>query len=921
VSLHGRDVEAATVDGVLRSAHAGASAQLVIVGEAGIGKTALITAAAERAADDGMHVLHGRAAVHERSVPFGPVIDALDEQASRMNPARLAAAEPELAGVLPSAADRGGIAGGEPGPGERFRYHRALRAFVEILARERPLALLLDDVQWADEASLEWILHLARRPPDAPCALIVAARQSEAASRVLGALRGAGEHIALAPLDRGAALATLRDVHGLAGDELQARIVDDAGGNPLFLLELARAARRSEDGLPATIAAAVAREVTELPPERRRMLQAAAVVGDPFDAALASAAAGLTPETGLELLDDLAEADLIRPHGGATFAFRHPLLRRGVYDGAPPGWRQRAHERAAHLLAERGASASRRAYHVECFAQMGDEEAVAVLEAAAAEDVGCSPASAARWYEAALRLLTDTARDRCSELLLPFGDALAAAGRLPEALDVFDRALAAGPPEGRAAVVLRAAGVERLLSRNEAARRRLLDAVESETGSVRADLELELGAAAFALGDVEATVRHIRASAEHSPTDDLAAIALADALDAFAGLWSRQPDRSLMERAEQRALALSDDVRFEPLMWIGLLSWSWERFGPAALILQRAVDGARRARRELGLPQLRSALALALVFDLHPEAALDSAQASEDGARLQNTPAQVGFAASTRAMALDLLGRPGEAVAAATESQEVLARSERTVYNSIATVVNLAILHEHDPERLLAKALPVLGEDRLRGRPTSLLRPLVEAALATGRRAEAVDWTERVASDVERMGSLPAACVRVACSRAELALDAAPWRAVELARQAVTLGAAATVRTDTTRARITLGRALASAGERDAAIAELERAILEASAGGAQRLVAEATRELRRLGARPSAAVRRSTGIGDGLSERERSIAELVAEGRSNKEVAAALFVSLKTVENNLSRIYVKLGIRSRTELARVLLR
>jgi DNA-binding CsgD family transcriptional regulator len=182
--------------------------------------------------------------------------------------------------------------------------------------------------------------------------------------------------------------------------------------------------------------------------------------------------------------------------------------------------------------------------------------------------------------------------------------------------------------------------------------------------------------------------------------------------------------------------------------------------------------------------------------------------------------------------------------------------------------LNLAIIHEHDPERLLAEVLLVLGEDlRLLGRPTSLLRPLVEAALATGRRAEAEEWTERVARDVERNGRLPAGTVRVACARAELALDEEPHRAAEIARAAVALGEA-----------------------------EAERA-------------AEHDSRALRVRAREE------------LSQRERSIAELVAEGRSNKEVAAALYVSPKTVENNLSRIYAKLGVRSRTELARALQR
>jgi DNA-binding CsgD family transcriptional regulator len=215
--------------------------------------------------------------------------------------------------------------------------------------------------------------------------------------------------------------------------------------------------------------------------------------------------------------------------------------------------------------------------------------------------------------------------------------------------------------------------------------------------------------------------------------------------------------------------------------------------------------------------------------------------------------------------------------------------------------------------------VPLVGDDlALLGRPTSLLRPLVDAALAAGRRADAELWTDHVDRYLETVGRPPAARVRVACARAALLIEAEPARAAEIAGEAVALGVAESVRTDTLRARLLLGRALAAADERDTAVAELEQALADARSAAAIRLASEAARELRRLGARP-AAVRGAAQTPEELSARERSIARLVAEGRSNKEVAAALFVSPKTVENNLSRIYAKLGVRSRTELAAAL--
>jgi DNA-binding NarL/FixJ family response regulator len=312
-------------------------------------------------------------------------------------------------------------------------------------------------------------------------------------------------------------------------------------------------------------------------------------------------------------------------------------------------------------------------------------------------------------------------------------------------------------------------------------------------------------------------------------------------------------------------------------------------------------------------------LALALLYDLEPRAALEHAEVAEEIARLQDARVKAGMAASVRSQVLDLLGRPAEAVAAAGESLRTLERAETTFLTTTANALSLTVIHEHDAERLLHEVLGLFG-DASDGvtRPTTPLRALVAAALATGRRAEAEAWIDAYAVRAEPMR---AGSVRVALARAELMLaDDEPARAAETARAAVERADALEVRLDAARARVVLGRALGAAGDRAGALVELERVVADAGAAGADRLSSEATRELRRLGARPTAAAQRAaSGSADELSERERAIAELVAEGRSNKEVAAALFLSGKTIENNLSRIYAKLGVRSRTELARAL--
>jgi predicted ATPase len=195
---------------------------------------------------------------------------------------------------------------------ERFRYHGALRGLLEPLAREQPVALLLDDLHWADEASLEFVLHLLRRVPRAACLLVFALRPRDRSERLLAAARATSgwEHLPLGPLSQAAAHALLAELPDAAVRE---RVVSDAAGNPLFLRELGRLARRSETALPATLTAAVGLDVAALEPTARALLEGAAVAGDPFDPELAAAAAGIGPDAAA--LDRLVAAGLIRATG------------------------------------------------------------------------------------------------------------------------------------------------------------------------------------------------------------------------------------------------------------------------------------------------------------------------------------------------------------------------------------------------------------------------------------------------------------------------------------------------------------------------------------------------------------------------------------------------------------------------------
>ena len=318
-------------------------------------------------------------------------------------------------------------------------------------------------------------------------------------------MRDGGVHLALGPLDDDAAFAVLEE---LPDRVLAARLVWEAGGNPLFLREMARAASAPGREIPPTIVAAIQQEAAGLPDRARELLAGAAVAGEPFELGLAALAAGLAEAEASPALDLLVGADLVRPSDdGRTFRFRHPVVARAVYDATPPARRLGAHERVAAELARRDASPVLRAHHVARFAAAGDEDAVVLLELAATEAVDTAPALAARWWGRAAELLGVQEPARRGRLLAARGRALAAAGRPEEALAVFDEARRLPGTAGAAAT---AARVERTLGRTVAARARLLEALDDAEGEDRAEIELELGFAAFMLGDLGAAVDHAR---------------------------------------------------------------------------------------------------------------------------------------------------------------------------------------------------------------------------------------------------------------------------------------------------------------------------------------------------------------------------------------------------------------------------
>jgi AAA ATPase domain len=234
---------ARAVDDVRR----GSRRVLAVLGEAGIGKSALLGAITERCAAAGMLVIEGRGMEHEREVPFGIAHEALIPHVVRLPASVVDTAAPGFRGMTPAEC---AIVHPTVGAAERFRHHRAGRALLEVLGRRRPFALLLDDVHWADETSVEFVLHLLRRPPDVAHLIAFTMRPVGPAARLLDAASGApgADQMALGRLSHDASVALLA---GVADPDVRERLAREGAGNPRFLCELARVADRSAGAVRA----------------------------------------------------------------------------------------------------------------------------------------------------------------------------------------------------------------------------------------------------------------------------------------------------------------------------------------------------------------------------------------------------------------------------------------------------------------------------------------------------------------------------------------------------------------------------------------------------------------------------------------------------------------------------------------------
>jgi len=952
--LVGRADELGSVDLALAELDRGEPAALALVGEPGIGKTRMLSELAARADERGHLVLSGAGSELESDVPFWVFVDALDEYLRGLDPALLGSLEDdvraELAQVFPAIP-----AHGSAGPGlqnERYRTHRAVRALLEGLAGTKPLVLVLDDFHWADSGSAELLGALLHRPPAAPVLVALAMRPRLVPERLSVALERALR----------AGTLTRVELEALSSDEARelfdgdganaAALYEESGGNPFYLEQLVRGLRRegastsspsatialAEVQVPPTVVAALVQELSALTEGARLVIQGASVAGDPFEPELAAAAAATSDSATMDALDELLAVDLVRPTDvPRRFRFRHPLVRRAVYESTPGGWRLGAHERTATALAERGAPVAARAHHVELSARPGDAAAVAILRQAGEESAQRAPATAARWFEGALRLVSaNVPPEERVELLLARAGSLSATGHFADSHEALLESIALAPTDAVALhvrLVAACAGVEQLLGLSQQARARLetaLDELADADSPEAVALQIELAVAALYRTDFDA----MRAWAERAVAgamsrQDRALTAAALAMQACAGALSGNAAvaQAQCEEAAQLVDRLTDVElarRLDALVYLMTAEGYLDRFEPSARHGQRAMKIGRATGQGDLFPVLFAMLGTALWIQGRVAQAVEVMDGAVEAARLVDSEFSLAFNLLNRAMTALAAGDFHGASACAEESTELASHLEPGPVSAWSAVALATVLLEAgDASRAADLMVASAGGEELRmiggGWRARCLELLARCYLAAGKRAEA-ERTADAAQACSDVVQLPMARAMAGLAAAALERDGGePASAAERALDAAAILEEAGDVFDAAGARLVAGRALTHAGEQDAAAVELERARAAYDSFGSVRYRAEAERELRKLGRR----IHRRTAHGTGddglasLTERERELARLVVDRKTNPQIAAELFLSQKTVETHLRNIFRKVGVANRVELAR----
>jgi DNA-binding CsgD family transcriptional regulator/tetratricopeptide (TPR) repeat protein len=866
--LRGRTRESRTIDELLGDARAGVSGALVILGEPGIGKTALLDHAA--AADD-LQVLRTTGIEAEAELPFASLHLLFRSALGHLDriPERQAAAL------------RGAFGLGPAGAGDRFLIGLAVLSLLAELAEDGPVLCVVDDAQWVDRASADALVIAARRLAAEGVAMLLAAR--------IGFTAPGLPALELAGLDEAAAGEVLDSTAHPLTAEFRQRILAEAAGNPLALLELPKSGEsQGELSLTARLEEAFAHQVDGLSAAARVLLQVAAA--DATAESVIVLAAGHALGCAPEHLEEISVAGLIRTADGSRLEFRHPLVRAAVWQRTPLARRLAVHHALSQVL-EGTADADRSAWHLAAATLTADEQVAARLEAAAARAHARSGyAAAASAYERAAAL-SPSAGERARRLTLA-AEATEFSGRFDRARTL---AISAGNP-----------GAE----------------LTSRLIRVRACSDYGEGHLQGAHAMLSAGVDHLAATEPSSAAWLL--------LDAASMIWLDGDRDMALRTAEQldtlRVPPGADVVPVHQLCrWFVALAIGRPATGlsPLAEVVASARAQAGPDRRGL---LLIGGLGLADYDARTHQLALAATATIRAEGRIGLLPQALTFLGGVEYAR----GRYTDARAFAQEAVNIAEDTGQPAWSRLATALldQLAAVHgdpldpatanpaalalldlgQGRPEQaLLGMEALVYGKARNRTPAMHLVPDLAEAALRSGRSARAAEPFARLQSWAGMLGQRWADALVFRC-RALLSTtpDADAYFRAALAAHERPF--------DRARTELLYGEWLRRARRTSDAQEHLLAALETFEWLGARPWADRARTELGATGW----STQRNTGVNRlaQLTPQERQIVHLAAQGMSNKDIAAHLFLSPRTVGQHLYKAFPKLGVTARAQLA-----
>ncbi len=925
----GRRAELATLEAAARRAAVdGRGSAAVVVGEPGIGKTHLLEAFAEAANDLGLGVFAASAYELERRRPFGVLVDALG-----VRPGVEESWRARVAARLDAQATGGDPAG--------FLIGEEIVALVDELCTRGPTALVLDDVQWVDPASLGLIARLCRVAPQQRLMVVLSVRpppRPDDVTRLVTGIRAAdGVELTVGPLadDEVAELAAAV-VGAPPGDSLWP-LLRRTGGSPLFVRELIAGLRAdgalridgdrvetTATGIPASLSVAVRHRLAQLDPTTMEMLRLAAVLGGPFTLPQLGHVTGRRPVELYATVETALEAGVLRDDEG-RLRFTHEVIRATLYDDIPHAVRIGLHRDMAGALDAAGAPALEVAEHYLRCATPGDRQVVQGLRQAATTIARQSPAAAADLLDRAAALLPSVDPERPA-LAQERARYLAAGGRAVDAEALCRELLQSGAEPGAERPI------RRILASALLAQSRMTEALDE--------------ARWLAAGSVPESAGWARATA-----------ALSYALLTAGQLTEAEHTaRQMTERAD----VVEPSAVFTACMTLAVACRFRARGGEALMYLDRAAEMAGGLPRQV-VDQNPVGMWRALVLldlDRLDEAlvAARRGRAAAEEAGVSWALANYGFATASTLYAR---GDVDDAVAEYRAGMDLAADLgtgwRLSAYGGLASIA----VRRDDLDG--ATGLVAEGEAYLRrtGDQPQLqlfLRAKAELLEAQGRPAEALAelvgvWWPLVRGDV--LGSVPffaTDVVRLAVAEGDDELAAAMLAAARTAAERMGTStseatvlrchgiihhdpdafvAAADAVADNPRplaragAHEDAGVALTTIGRPEDARSHLVAALDAYELLGAVRDVDRVDATARRIGVRRGQRGRRSRPRHgwDSLTTTERRVADLVASGLSNPVIAERMFLSRRTIQTHVSHILTKTGLSSRIELAAAMAR